>query len=1517
MRYFIRFMISMCYVIVACTVNAQNRPANNSTQPVLPSQPFPAAYLSGLVNYIRTWEPNVPVKSIADIASADIKSSKESTQYFDGLGRPIQTIDRALGAKQQDIVNMMIYDGLGREQYKYLPYVSSESNGKFKKNPFAEQAAFLGNQYGPIEKIFYRETEIEGSPLNRELKVYNPGNSWARIGGNKPITTSFLSNTVADHVIIWDISQGASIPVKTGEYQPGQLFKQVIVDEDGKSTIEYRNKANQLILKKKQVAKNPNDIYTYVGWLCTFNIYDDLGNLRMVLPPKAVEWLINNNWQLNATIIADLCFQYKYDDRKRLIEKYVPGMTGASELVYDLRNRLVFTRTPNMKVNGQWLTNFYDGLDRQVMTALYNSSESRNTLQNTMNNTTSTTTEIEQKIKPVADLVINKYDGRVLYEAANSVDVNQGFDSGDGNEIEIKINPNGEGNVITLIVTNPLPSLDKTKLYPLSYTFYDNYEYNGAYAFRGQDFTKLTAEGPADEFTNRSSIMTNSLVTGTKVRILNTEQWLTTTTYYDDKNRVLQSISDHVNGNQEVESNMYNFSGKIRKSYLTHNNAKSNQTPDTRVLTIIDYDHAARIVQVRKQLNDDPLKVTVQTEYNDQGELSKKILGNNLESLEYTYNIRGWLKGINKEYAKSGGSHFFGTELHYDYGYNNNFMNGSVAGLTWRSAGDNKYRSYGYTYDAANRLLKADFSQFYDVWDNRTDANFDVIVGDGTNPEPAYDANGNIKALKHYGIDGAQSRLIDDLKYTYQNNNMSNRLQGVVDEIDNKNSTLGDFKEIEGKGNDDYTYDDNGSMIRDANKGIALNAISYNHLGLPEKAVIKDKGTIFYLYDANGSKLRKTVVDNTGGSTKTTLTDYIGGFVYKNDTLQQLHHEEGRIRWVAKNNQPGTFAFDYFVKDHLGNIRIVLTEQTDFSMYRATMEAANASKENALFSNIEETRNPKPVGYPSSQQTSTNEYVAKLSGKADGKKVGPSIVLKVMSGDTISINAEAFYKSQGPSNNQQDAPIEDIVADLARAFNTAFQGITGHASSADQTQNPFTNSFYSNDYQRLKQKENTQANIQRPKAYLNFVLFDEQFKLVDESSGVRQVRNEPDQLQTLSRDKMIMSKSGYLYVYTSNESPQDVYFDNVVVGMGAGSILEETHYYPFGLTMAGISNIAIKGGRYFENKEKFNGKKLESKEFEDGSGLEWYDYGNREYDPQVGRFFRVDPLANDFPQLTPYQYAGNDPIRNIDLDGLEPQTAVESWNLKTAKSHTYKNGQKAFLIDGYWVNMQSGSYNMVHQYYDRKASKWKEFPPVTEMENNAKMAQALYETADVLGKGYASMLVTGTTAVLGGFGIQGLTAKGLGGGLADVAAQVTMSSEQGFVNKLKDVNLTGVLAGTFMKNPFGAAMAGNALDFRLNGYWENSIFDFDGKSTKTKTMQALTWETILGGAAGKYVDAGMSHLGLGNISLSRELVKKGVGKTGVYGLHITTTGMTAYQFNLLNTIILDMLKYEQNTQSAN
>lgn len=1294
-----KFLILILVLGYAFTLPAQNKPDSNSVRPSATAVIPPAAYTGSTINYIRTWEPNMPSSDPAAVTgSTDVNAVKQTTQYFDGLGRPLQTVSKAITPSAKDLVVPVIYDAYGREQYKYLPYVPKTGNvndGKFKTDPFNAQKAFYQdgvlNPGASGEAIYYNQNEYEASPLNRVLKTYSSGNTWAKEGGNKPVQQQYLLNTTADGVRIWDMPASGIIPTSGANrtYDAGQLFKNVTIDERGKRVTEIKDKEDRVILKRVELTDNATDGHT--GWLCTYYVYDDLGNLRCVIPPKAVE-LIKTSWVLDATTARELCFFYRYDGRNRMIMKKVPG-ADSTEMVYDLRDRQVFTRDGNMRsaANKQWLVTFYDGLDRPTMTALYNSAAVRDTLQARMNTAVSNTQTIIHAIPEQADLEFAYHDGRPRYTARRSITFDGGFDTGSGGTTDALIDAAANQDTFSIVAVNPLPNIAASALIPLTYTFYDDYSYTGKHNVVTGDLTNPTFSGsPYAEIIGATSNMTRGLVTGTKVRVLGTDQWLTSTTYYTDKGRVLQTIADNISGGKDVVSNIYDFSGKLLRTLQRHTNIRSGLTPETRVMTQLLYDAAGRVTDVIKKLNDSTQQTIAKNAYDELGQLKTKRLHVNgasqLETLNYEFNIRGWLKAVNKDFVKTANStaNWFGQELSYDYGFTTNQVNGNIAGAKWKSRGDGKGRAYGYAYDNTNRLTVADFTQnntpTAKTWDRtQQDFSVDALV---------YDPNGNIQSMRQKGMNGTTIQTIDSLKYGYLLN--SNKLSFVTDRKNNTTSQLGDFKEINNNETADYAYDSSGNLTKDLNKNIAV--IRYNHLNLPDSIVVTGKGTIRYQYDATGNRMRKIVTDNTVSPAKVTTTDYIGGFVYRNDTMELIGHEEGRIRPVYVSGQPVKYYYDYFVKDHLGNVRMVLTAQTDLSLYTATMEASNAATETALFGNVEETRSEKPVGYPQDDMVDSNLYVAKLNPKDGGKKIGPSLVLKVMAGDTIQIGARAFYKSTGPKDDQYVTP-EDMVASLLQAFGGEAGANSSHGNGQANQASPFGN-FNSNDYQRLKEKDPDQNQLDKPKAYLNFVLFDDQFNLVEENSGVRQVKGEPDELQTLAVDKMPIAKSGFLYVYTNNETQQDVLFDNVTVSVASGPLLEETHYYPFGLTMVGISSNALKGANYPENRFKYNGKEQQAKEFGDGSGLEWYDYGARMYDQQLGRYHVIDPLTESMNSETPYHYTHNNPIKYIDLFGLAP-----SYNWETGK---YMDGGKEVSWD-YVQNYlnESGNSGTTYKPLDR------------------------------------------------------------------------------------------------------------------------------------------------------------------------------------------------------------------------
>jgi hypothetical protein len=200
-----------------------------------------------------------------------------------------------------------------------------------------------------------------------------PGNSWA--GNSRGISYQYLTNTINDSVRIWNIDDAiGSIPQTTLTYQPGELFKNITIDEQNNQVVEYKDKAGQIILKKVQIDANPGS--AHMGWLCTYYIYDDYGILRCVIQPEGVSKLVTGNWYVSNLILDEQCFRYEYDLRNRMIIKKVPG-AGEVWMVYDARDRLVMTQDANLRTQNLWTYTKYDGSNRPTSTGTLSSSNNR------------------------------------------------------------------------------------------------------------------------------------------------------------------------------------------------------------------------------------------------------------------------------------------------------------------------------------------------------------------------------------------------------------------------------------------------------------------------------------------------------------------------------------------------------------------------------------------------------------------------------------------------------------------------------------------------------------------------------------------------------------------------------------------------------------------------------------------------------------------------------------------------------------------------------------------------------------------------------------------------------------------------------------------------------------------------------------------------------------------------------------------------------------------------------------
>ncbi len=1265
-------------------------------------------------NYIRTRTFLKP--AVTDMTAAAALTSpfdvSQVTQYYDGLGKPLQTVGKQQTPLQKDMVSLNVYDNFGREINQLLPYPSSSNDGNYKTTAFADQNSFNTAQF-PGEQYYYSQVQVEASALGRVQLSMPAGMSW--VGSSRGGTTQYLVNSAAEGVKIWNIASAAgSLPTTNAVYGDGQLIKTISTDESNHQVIEYKDKEGQVVLKKVQQSNTPGIDHT--GWLCTYYVYDDLGHLRFVLQPKAVELYLTGT--AIASLSDELCFRYEYDKRGRTVIKKVPG-AGEVQMVYDQRDRAVFNQDANMRSGNQWMASLYDDQNRPVMTGMMTYTGTQGQLQTYVDQNTGNyvNTTLNNTNTPASDQYYNiRQNGVTLYAAQSSVTFTDGFTSESTAEFVVQSGNANSSTESVSVSDNPVPAT--ATLIPLTLTYYDNYNWTGK-SFNPSYNTYLDAGSnlyaePSTSSTDVSRVNIHGMSTGSKVRVIEDPNnlaagvFLSTVSFYDIKGRVAQTQSDNYKGGNDIATLQYDFSGKTLSSFLVHNNPTAAQQMG--ILTKTAFDHGGRVLSIAKSvynkaadgsLSTAEVHPIVNNTYNELGQLTRKILapsynnGAGLETLNYDYNIRGWLLGVNRDYARdANNTNYFGFDLGYDkqnnnliggQQYTNAQFNGNITGMVWKSRGDGEKRKYDFTYDNLNRLTGADFNQYSSGAFNKT-AGIDFSVSN-----LSYDANGNILAMNQKGWKLGGSALIDQLAYSYQSN--SNKLLQVTDAYNDNNSTLGDFKyDAATKTSQDYSYDVNGNLITDNNKKIG--SIGYNHLNLPQIINVGTKGGITYIYDAAGNKLEKRVNENASAANnntaKNTVTDYIGGFVYENNVLQFVGHEEGRFRYlhtsapsctgptICGHDQLGRpiycpcdpviiesfiYNYDYMLKDHLGNVRMVLTEEQQQDKYPvASMEPSKLATEQQYYS-IDNSKivaantvtglpaytNDNGIGNNPSDasfETANSTKLYKLNSGSN--KTGLGMTLKVMAGDKIDIFGKSYYfqNNTGGTSVNSAVPVLDILNGLVGSPSgvigaTGHQGVTGTQLSGIPAVTDLVNSLLSDETNDIAGTPTT------PKAYINYLFFNEQFKCVGKgfsrvgSNSV--LKDHHSELQNISAPQ-----NGYVYIYVSDESPTDVFFDNLQVVHTRGPILEETHYYPFGLTMAGISSKALKSN-YVENKKH----KFQNQEYNDDLGVDVYEFKYRMDDPQTGRFWQIDPLSDKYVYNSTYAFSENKVTSHIELEGLE------------------------------------------------------------------------------------------------------------------------------------------------------------------------------------------------------------------------------------------------------------------------
>lgn len=737
----------------------------------------------------------------------------------------------------------------------------------------------------------------------------------------------------------------------------------------------------------------------------------------------------------------------------------------------------------------------------------------------------------------------------------------------------------------------------------LTVTYYDNYDW---------DTTGLSYTNPAGLTLNTA---VKGQITGTLTRtgvgMTGASQgWIKSASYYDGRYRAIQTQSTNHLGGSDIITNYYDFIGQVTKSITQHNNGVTTRTITRR----FEYDHVGRLLNTFHQINNDSEVQIVANHYNELGELTEKGLhskDNGLtfeQEVNYAYNIRGWLTRINDP-AATDPARYFAMQLQYD---ETGQYNGNIGAASWKNPFETTTNTYTYGYDALNRLESAAYSTT-----GSSTMDFDVS-------NITYDGNGNILTLQRTGNhDDQAAQLFDDLDYDH----VGNQLWKVTD-ASGKDTGFKDGANTA----QEYTYDANGNMISDANKGI--DSISYNHLNLPVRVEMNADGSnrIAYVYDAAGIKLAQLVY---GADTLTKRTDYVGEFIYESigsatSQLQFIQHDEGRVVRHPEPVEGSNYEYQYHLKDHLGNVRTTFKTADDIEASLATFESSQTATETEYF-----------IGYDGMtlvqanlfNHTSTTDVPGantsiRLNGSTNETE-GLGKSLKVKPGDVIDMEVYAKY-----IDNSNSGGWTSLLTTLAGQITSGDPSVISENGGMGPNVFPFAHLF-----------DNGSDNSDGPDAYMNFMIFDLNFGLLDQ--GFVPVTSAAEEDGTdVNHEHLSVSitidEPGFVYVYLSNENstPIDVFFDDFEVKQKHTRIVSKDDYYPFGLTFNSYQRTVSTAQNF-----KYNGKELIEE-------TNWYDYGARMYTPDLGRWFSVDPLAEATYDLTPYHYVYNNPLIFIDPDGM-------------------------------------------------------------------------------------------------------------------------------------------------------------------------------------------------------------------------------------------------------------------------
>jgi len=787
--------------------------------------------------------------------------------------------------------------------------------------------------------------------------------------------------------------------------------------------------------------------------------------------------------------------------------------------------------------------------------------------------------------------------------------------------------------------------------------------------------------------------------------------------------------------------------------------------------------------------------------YGMTGELTAKNPGG-LASFRYQQHIRGWTQSIRPDSNDPG---LFSLTLSHETG-TKPLYNGNISEWVWTGR-DRESRSYRFGYDPAGRLSGAAYT----------------VSGKSAEKDRyslrnlRYDANGNILSLSRSNRQSGDSfGEVDRLSYRYSPH--SNLLESISDAIPDAGFPARDFSSAPAGGN--YRYDANGNLTANPDKGI--NHIRYNHLDLPEEMVFASGEKLHFAYSAEGQLLYRKLEKK--GKTLD-RTDQLGELVLTAGKPDYLLHREGRAVW-----EKGKWLPEYFVRDHLGNVRQVLRKPVSSSVM-ASMEPGRSKVENRHFEGIDQSRQAG-VEHNSTPQGS---YSAWLNA-GRGRILGPARRQRVEIGEQITLSV------QGKFRDSKGLAVKPETFVSTGAKNRLLDQLTEFGNTPVSASNPLL--WFSLADLLIKELQTKPV----PEAYLLYVLYDKDGKIYRQEK--RALTKKAAGKHEFLKANFYIEKAGHMEAFLVNETETDVWFDDFRVQTRSPLVVQEDHYDPWGLPLSGLE---YRAEDRQESRYGFNAGSY----LLDRIGM--YQTPNRLYDPVLGRFWGTDKLSDMYTSISPMAFGFNNPLLFSDPTGLYGDCeGCPEYQLPVVTVSSMPDRSKRMQLESQ-LQLMRESRNPVYRNLG-----------MTAYREGLRAARDLYQRGRKLHFSETEALASRDNPYLDGIGM--MVSYGISGSM--IAAVASPVLVRGLVDGIGKSALfhSGFEAGQQMMFSYlgsGDFSKVDLLDIAAAGIFRKSAFLFQGFgdfTSKNGFQDALGLATSLGIGGTKSTTASLVDLGVGGFN---------------------------------------------------